>query len=120
MKVLFIGGTGNISVSVSKLAVERGIDLYLLNRGQHKVEIPGAKTLRADINQPDQVAAALENHSFDSVVNWIAFHEHEIERDIKLFSGRCGQYIFISSASVYQKPATFHIITESTPAINPH
>lgn len=120
LKVLFIGGTGNISVSVSKLAVERGIDLYLLNRGQRGVDIPGAKTLTADINQPEQVAAALADHHFDSVVNWIAFHEHEVERDINLFRGRTNQYIFISSASVYQKPITFPFITESTPAHNPY
>src|SRR5690349_14123942 len=104
MKVLFIGGTGNISVSVSKLAVQRGIDLYLLNRGQQNVKIDGAKTIIADINQPAQVQQALGNQHFDVVVNWIVYKESEIERDIKLFSGNCGQYIFISSASVYQKP----------------
>ena len=119
MKVLFIGGTGNISIPVSKLAVERGIDLTLLNRGRRQVTIEGVKTLTADINLPDQVAAALGDQHFDVVVNWIAFHEHEIERDIALFRGKCNQYIFISSASVYQKPATHHIITEATPAFNP-
>ncbi len=119
MKVLFIGGTGNISVECSKLAVARGIDLYLLNRGQQSVEIKGAKTLKADINQPDQVAAALGDHHFDAVVNWIAFHEHEVERDIALFAGRTNQYIFISSASAYQKPVSYPLISESTPLANP-
>jgi len=119
MKVLFIGGTGNISIPVSQLAVARGIDLYLLNRGRQDVTIEGVTSLTADINQPDQVAAALGDQHFDVVVNWIAYHEHEIERDIALFRGKCSQYIFISSASVYQKPATHHIITESTPAFNP-
>ncbi len=119
MKVLFIGGTGNISVSVSKLAIERGIDLYLLNRGIHPNPIEGAHTLHADINQPDQVQAALADHHFDSVVNWIAFHEPEIERDIALFRGCADQYIFISSASAYQKPPTDPVITESTPLANP-
>jgi nucleoside-diphosphate-sugar epimerase len=120
MKVLFIGGTGNISVSVSKLAVERGIDLYLLNRGQRPVTIDGAKTIKADITQVDQVRAALAGKVFDAVVNWIAFREPDIERDLKLFSGICGQYIFISSASAYQKPLTYPIITESTPLANPY
>jgi nucleoside-diphosphate-sugar epimerase len=120
MKVLFVGGTGNISVSVSKLAVKRGIDLYLLNRGQQGVTIAGAQTITADIRQPDQVRAALGSHRFDAVVNWIAYVEPDIERDLTLFGGRCGQYIFISSASVYQKPATYPIITESTPLANPH
>ena len=119
MKVLFIGGTGNISIPVSELAVKRGFDLYLLNRGRQDVTIEGVTSLTADINQPDQVAAALGDQHFDVVVNWIAYHEHEIERDIALFRGKCSQYIFISSASVYQKPATHHIITESTPAFNP-
>ncbi|MBI1258006.1 MAG: NAD-dependent epimerase/dehydratase family protein [Chloroflexi bacterium] len=119
MKVLFIGGTGNISIPVSKLAIEHGIDLYLLNRGRQPVTIEGATALTADINQPDQVAAALGDQHFDVVVNWIAFHPQEIERDINLFRGKCNQYIFISSASVYQKPATTHILTESTPAFNP-
>jgi nucleoside-diphosphate-sugar epimerase len=120
MKVLFIGGTGNISVAVSKLAVARGIELYLLNRGQQGVAIEGAQTLTADSRQPDQVRAALGNHRFDAVVNWIAYVEPDIERDLTLFGGRCGQYIFISSASVYQKPVTYPIITESTPLANPH
>lgn len=119
MKVLFIGGTGNISVSVSKLAIERGIELYLLNRGRRGVTIPGAQTLTADINQPDQVAAVLADHHFDAVVNWIVFREHEIERDIALFRGRTDQYIFISSASAYQKPVSYPVITESTPLANP-
>lgn len=120
MKILFIGGTGNISISASKLAVERGHDLYLLNRGRQPVSITGATMLTADINQPDQVAAALGNHHFDSVVNWIAFHEHEVERDIALFRERTAQYVFISSASAYQKPVSFPYITESTPLANPY
>jgi nucleoside-diphosphate-sugar epimerase len=120
MKVLFIGGTGNISTAVSKLAIERGFDLYHLNRGQQPVTIPGVTTLTADITQPDQVQAALAGCSFDVVVNWIAFTQADVERDLALFRDRCGQYIFISSASVYQKPMTHHIITESTPLANPY
>jgi nucleoside-diphosphate-sugar epimerase len=120
MKVLFIGGTGNISVSVSKMAVARGIDLYLLNRGKQPVSIEGTRTITADISQPDQVHAVLEQQNFDVVVNWIAYTEPDIERDLELFRGRCGQYVFISSASAYQKPAVSPIITESTPLANPY
>src|SRR5947209_15375095 len=120
MKVLFIGGTGNISVSVSNLAVERGLDLYLLNRGREPVTIKGAQTLLADITQPAQVQQALGDQRFDVVVNWIAYREPDIERDLNLFRNKCSQYIFISSASVYQKPQTHPIITESTPLANPH
>jgi nucleoside-diphosphate-sugar epimerase len=119
MKVLFIGGTGNISTSVSRRAVEKGIDLYLLNRGQHKVEIPGAKQIRGDINQPTQIGERLGDLRFDAVVDWIAFKADDVERDIELFEGRTGQYIFISSASAYQKPPTRPVITESTPLHNP-
>jgi len=120
MKVLFIGGTGNISVSVSKLAVERGFDLYLLNRGKLNVTIDGTTTLQADITQPDQVQKALAGHEFDVVVNWIAFTEEDVQRDLDLFKGKCGQYIFIGTASSYQKPLTHPVITESTPVSNPY
>lgn len=120
MKVLFIGGTGNISVSVSKLAVERGIDLYLLNRGRQAITINGARSVVADINNPQQVREAIGDQHFDSVVNWIAYEEPEIERDLTLFAKNCGQYVFISSASAYQKPVTYPIITESTPLANPY
>jgi nucleoside-diphosphate-sugar epimerase len=120
MKVLFIGGTGNISTSVSKLAIKRGIELYLLNRGQHQVEIPGAHTLIGDIHQPEQVRRAIKGMSFDAVVDWIAFDADDIERDVELFKGATGQYVFISSASAYQKPLTRYLITESTPLYNPY
>lgn len=120
MKVLFIGGTGNISVSVSKRAIAHGIDLYLLNRGHRRITIEGAKTITADISQPNQVQAALGEHYFDAVVDWIAFVEPQVERDLALFRGKCGQYIFISSASAYQKPLTHPVITESTPLANPY
>ncbi len=119
MKVLFIGGTGNISTTVSRLALSRGIDLYLLNRGQRPITIPGAKTITADIHKPAEVSAALRGHEFDTVVNWIAFVPADIEQDIALFRGKVKQYIFISSASAYQKPLTHPIITESTPLHNP-
>lgn len=119
MKVLFIGGTGNISTSVSRLCVERGIDLYLLNRGTRKVEIPRAKIILGDIREPEKLTSVLEGHQWDAVVNWIAFAEDDIERDIRLFSGKSKQYVFISSASVYQKPPSHPIITESTPLSNP-
>lgn len=120
MKVLFIGGTGNISTAVSRLAVAQGIDLTLLNRGRQDVQIEGARTITADITQPQTVRDALHGQPFDVIVNWIAFHESDIARDLALFGGQCGQYIFISSASAYQKPATDYLITESTPLANPY
>lgn len=120
MKVLFIGGTGNISTACSRLAVSRGIDLFLLNRGVRDVDIPGAQVITADIGQPDQIATALEGRNFDAVVNWIAFNPADIDRDAALFNGITKQYIFISSASVYQKPLRNPVVTESTPLCNPY
>ena len=85
MKVLFIGGTGNISTSVSKLCIDRGIELYLLNRGIRNAEIPGAGIIKADITQQKEITSVLRNHSWDVVVNWIAFDTNDIERDYELF-----------------------------------
>ncbi len=119
MKALFIGGTGNISSAVSRLAVENGVDLYLLNRGRTKVEIEGAKSLVADIKDSEAAAEAVKDYDFDVVVNWIAFNTDDVDRDYALFKDKAGQYIFISSASVYQKPPATPFITESTPLHNP-
>src|SRR4030095_4475646 len=120
MKVLFIGGTGFISTAVSGLAVAKGIELYHLNRGQRKAPLPGVHNLIADIHQPDSLNAALQGLQFDVVVDWIAFTLEDIERDLALFRGKVKQFIFISSASAYQKPPAHPIITESTPLVNPH
>ena len=117
MKILFIGGTGNISGAVSREVLSQGIDLYHLNRGQSN-QMEGVHVLQADINDPEQVGRALQNHTWDAVVNWIAFTPVDVERDLEYFRGRTGQYIFISSASCYQKNGHY-LITESTPLYNP-
>lgn len=119
MKVLFIGGTGFISSSVSRLVIEKGFNLTLLNRGLHAEEIPGSKRLAADIRQPGEVRKVLGDQRFDVVVDWVAFKKEDMERDLELFRGRTGQYIFISSASAYRKPPEQYLITESTPLGNP-
>lgn len=120
MKVLFIGGTGVISSACSELALERGIDLYLLNRGQSLRPVPeGAQVLQGNIRDRDSALAALGEHTFDVVVNWIAFTPEHIERDLELFRGRTAQYVFISSASAYQTPLASLPVTESTPLANP-
>ncbi len=119
-KVLFIGGTGIISSACTALALEKGLDLYLLNRGKSTRPIPdGAETLNADIRDPQSVRDALGDHQFDAVVDWIAFTPAQIEADIELFRGRTEQFIFISSASVYQTPPASLPITESTLMANP-
>jgi nucleoside-diphosphate-sugar epimerase len=121
MKLLFIGGTGIISSACTALAVERGMDLTLLTRGQHGAHLPsapGVKTLFADVNDPALIER-LQEESFDAVVDWIAFTPADVERDLKLFKGRTRQFVFISSASAYQKPSEHYLITESTALINP-
>lgn len=121
MKALFIGGTGLISQACTRLASERGIDLHLLNRRQRDVSLPESiKTIQADIRDPDKVRHAIGDQTFDVVANFVAFNESDIERDLDLFRGRCGQYVFISSASAYQKPVRNHLITENTPLENPY
>ena len=118
MKALLIGGTGVISESISKLLIEQGHELYLLNRG--KREIPaGANTLIADINDQVSVAALLADKSFDVVADFIAYTPDQVERDYKLFAGKTKQYIFISSASAYEKPPASPFINEKTPLVNP-
>jgi len=120
MKVLFIGGTGIISSACSELAVQQGMELFLLNRGQSSRPVPkGAKVLKADINDAQSVQKALRGHQFDSVVDWIAFHPHQVLRDVDLFKQITRQYVFISSASAYQTPPSSLPIRESTPLDNP-
>jgi nucleoside-diphosphate-sugar epimerase len=120
MKVLFIGGTGIISSACSELAVLRGIELYLLNRGVSSRPAPeGAKVLQGDIRQPASVVAALGNLSFDAVVDWVAYTPDQVQSDLELFGQRTGQYVLISSASAYQTPPGFLPVTESTPLHNP-
>lgn len=121
MKVLFIGGTGIISTACTALAAERGIELTLLRRGQRAASVPeSVRTIRADITDEAAAAHALGQEIFDSVVDWIAFTPAHIERDIRLFRDRTRQYVFISSASAYQRPVSHYLITESTPLANPY
>ena len=120
MRVLFIGGTGFISTSATRLAIAQGIELYVLNRGLRGTELPGSRVLTADVQRPDDLREALQGAEFDVVVDWIAYTSDDIERDLALFRGRVGQYVFISSASAYEKPPANYLITESTPLRNPY
>ena len=120
MKVLFIGGTGNISSEVSKLALKNGVDLYLFNRNKNLEFSPkGAKIIQGDIRNEEEAKEKLKGYSFDVVVDWIAFNTDHINTDLRLFRGKTKQYIYISSASAYQKPIENFIITEETPLDNP-
>jgi nucleoside-diphosphate-sugar epimerase len=122
MKVLFVGGTGLISSACSELAVERGLELFILNRSRSgKYPVPeGAQLLVGDVHGDEaQLARLLDGHRFDVVVDWVAYTPDDIERDLQLFSGKTGQFAFISSASAYQKPPQHYLITEETPLENP-
>ena len=121
VKVLFIGGTGLISTACTDLALRQGVELVHLNRGvQVKRPRAGVRLIKADIRDKAAARKALKKERFDCVVDWIAFTTDHVETDIELFAGRTRQYIFISSASAYQKPQTHYLVTESTPLANPH
>lgn len=119
MKALFIGGTGTISTSVVARAMEKGWEVTLLNRGNRPLP-EGAESLVGDIHDEEGVAKLLEGRWFDVAAEFVAFTPEDVQRDIRLFQGKCGQYIFISSASAYQKPVAGYPITESTPLVNPY
>ena len=122
MKVLFIGGTGLISSACSEMAIQRGVDLFILNRSRSgKYPVPeGAHLLVGDVHGDEAaLARLLKRLAFEVVVDWIAFTPNDIERDLRLFSGQTGQFVFISSASAYQKPPRHYLITEETPLENP-
>jgi nucleoside-diphosphate-sugar epimerase len=121
LSVMFIGGTGIISSACSWLAVERGIDLFVLNRGR-STERPlpaAAMVLRGDARDPVSVRDALGGREFDAVVDWVAYTPGQVQADIVTFRGRTGQYVFISSASAYQTPPSRVPVVESTPLRNP-
>ena len=123
MKLLFIGGTGLISSACSELAVERGHELFLLNRSSStKYPVPKhATVLQADIHADSaHLSALVAGHHFDAVIDFIAFSPEDIDRDISIFRNTTDQFVFISSASAYQKPVKNYLITEETPLENPY
>ncbi len=123
MKLLFIGGTGIISSACSTLAIARGHDLFLVNRSRsRKLPAPEQATVfQADVyTEEEHLATLLAGHRFDAVVDFLAYTPGDIERDLRLFRGRTNQFVFISSASAYQKPVKNFLITEETPLENPY
>ena len=121
MKVLLIGGTGTISTEISKKLIRDGHELWLINRGNRNHELPeGAHTITVDIGDEEKAAALLAGQSFDAVADFIAFVPAQLERDYRLFRGKTGQFIYIGSASAYQKPLSDYRIDEGTPLSNPY
>lgn len=121
MKILFVGGTGTISYSCSKLAIEKGHQVSLLTRGKTSIRepLPEAELIYADIREEDTVKAALADRHFDVVADFTCFTPSQSETAIELFREKTTQYIFISSASAYQTPAEKLPVTEETPLDNP-
>ncbi|MBR1563275.1 MAG: SDR family oxidoreductase [Ruminococcus sp.] len=121
MKILFIGGTGTISMAITRLLAEQGHELYLLNRGNRNAGLPeNVKSIIADIGNEEETAKKLEGMSFDCVGEFIGFVPSQLERDYRLFKDKTKQFIYISSASAYQKPPKSYVITEETPLENPY
>jgi len=119
LRILFIGGTGQISQSCVEHAVSAGHQVSVFNRGKRGEALPsGVASIVGDLDGPEY--AGLAGHNFDVVAQFIAFRPEQVKRDIEIFRGHCGQYVFVSSASVYEKPASHYVITEQTPAINPY
>jgi nucleoside-diphosphate-sugar epimerase len=122
LRVLFIGGSGVISSACARVAVESGIELTTLNRGQTATRpLPdGVRQLRGDIRDAGGVRATIKGLDFDCVVDFVAFTTGHVRADLELFQGRTGQYVFISTASAYQTPPSRLPVTESTPLRNPY
>src|SRR3954467_893445 len=121
LSVLFLGGSGVISSACSWHAVERGLELTVLNRGKSTSRpLPSeAERLVANVEDPQSVKEAIGDRHYDAVVDWLAFTPEQVQARVDLFRGRTGQYVFISSASAYQTPPARLPITESTPLRNP-
>ena len=121
MKILIIGGTGTISSAITRQLAADGHDLWLLNRGTRSTEVPESiRQIFADINDEQEVLRLIGDQAWDAVCEFIGFLPSQVERDIRLFRGRTRQYVFISSASAYNKPAASHVITEGTTLANPY
>ena len=121
MKALIIGGTGTISSAIVCRLVDKEWDVYVLNRGNHADELPkGVTSIVADINDEQAVTEKIKGIMFDVVCEFIGFRKEQVERDYRLFKGKTRQYMYISSASAYNKPASNYIINEGTALANPY
>ena len=120
VKVLFVGGTGNLSSACSREALTRGVELVHLNRGTKAPPMEGVETIVGDIANEAAVASALRGRRFDAVVDFIAMNEEDLGRSLRLFAGCAKQYVFISTASVHREPPIKSLVKETTRPGNPH
>ena len=120
MKVLYIGGTGEISFACVRRCAELGHDVTVFNRGIVAESLPeGVTRITGDLAD-DEAYARLGDGGFDVVCQFLAYERPAVERDVEVFGGRCAQYVFISTASTYRKPPKRYVITEETPLENPY
>src|SRR5260221_13416173 len=120
LTLLFIGGTGNISTACVRQAAEEGHAVTVLTRGTRDVDLPASVVqVKGDAADPATLDG-LAARRFDAVVNFVAFDAPDVRRDVEAFRGQVGQYVFISSASVYRKPPPHYVVTEAAPLGNPH
>ena len=121
MRILIIGGTGTISSAITRQLADSEHELWLLNRGNRRNEVPeNVKQVIADIDDEAEVLRQIGDNQFDAVCEFIGFLPSQVERDHRLFAGRTRQYVYISSASAYNKPARNYVINEGTTLANPH
>lgn len=118
MRILIMGGTGNISAACTDEALKKGYEVFHLNRG-NRPQKPGVKLLKADVGDRRAVKTAIGTLNFDAVVQFLAFRPEQVKADREIFGGRTAQYVFISSCSAYKKPSLTPYITEETPLENP-
>jgi nucleoside-diphosphate-sugar epimerase len=119
MKILFIGGTGNISTACTEEAIKQGHEVFHFNRGISSDDFPGIITIHGDINNKSDRKIIDKYDPFDAVADFVCFKPEQMQADIEFFRNKTRQFIFISTATVYQKPPLHYIITEETPLGNP-
>lgn len=120
MRILIIGGTGNLSSACATAALDAEFEVYCLTRGSRPDQTaPGAVSLTADIRDGDAARAALGDLRFGAVVDFFSYTPEQLAKNLSLLGERTAQYCFISTASAYRKPPVHHLVTEGTPLVNP-
>ena len=126
MRILTIGGTGTISTAITELLASRVSDgsgndeIWVLNRGNRMDRLPkGVRQIIADAYDKESLSKAVDGLEFDVVCFFIGFTVEQVAVVHDVFAGSIGQFVYISSASAYQKPPVGYLITEETPLENP-
>src|SRR6266581_2107415 len=120
MRLLFLGGTGNISTACVALAVERGHDVTILNRGRTASRLRGrVHAVTGERDDGGRLRSIAEETRFDAIVDFLCYRPEQVEAAIDAFVGRTSQYVFVGTAAAYEKPVVNYVVTEETPLRNP-